>query len=99
MDEATKVELLDIREQRFRLQQQIKALQSSDGDVDTARVEELEARIQELRDSCPCPRDEHGVPNPFHYEEDAGKGLWRCRDCDVGGEIEGIEQPQAEAGD
>lgn len=57
---------LEIREERFRLQQ--RAAKLADGPEKSA----LEARVQELRDSCP-----HA-----HAEEDPEKG-WRCRDCDL----------------
>ena len=73
---------LEIRETRFRLQQQLAAAE------DEADKASLEARIEELRASCPHE----------HTEEDPEKG-WRCRDCDTLREPEPQPEEEAEAED
>ena len=57
------MEPLEIRDRRFRLQQEI---------------ETLEKQVKALQDVCPHES----------REEDAEQGRWRCRDCDVSGELE-----------
>ena len=68
------MEPLEIRDRRFRLQQEIKS---------------LDKQIAALQKECPHE----------HTEEDADKGLWRCRDCHETGELEAIAvtEPSAEA--
>ena len=60
-------------------------------------AEAWSAYIEELRAHCPCPRDEDGTVRPIHYEEDTANYLWRCRDCDLKGELP--KPPEEESDD
>ncbi len=89
-DTAEGLHVLDIRERRFRLQQAIGKTE------DPEQISAYEAQIEDLRANCPCPRDDDGTVRPIHYEEDAVNYLWRCRDCDLKGEL---PKPPEEEGD
>lgn len=63
------MEPLEIRDRRYRLQQQI---------------EELQSEIEKLQGECPHE----------HREEVPDQGVWRCRDCDLRGELDRAEDEE-----
>lgn len=71
---------LDLRENRFRLQQQFAKL-----DEEGADRHALEAQVAALQELCAHP----------NFDEDPAKG-WRCRDCDLAREPEKSDEPEVE---
>lgn len=78
------MEPLIIRDRRYRFQKQLGAL---DAESQQAEIQALEAEIEELQRIC----------THEHREDSAEQGIWRCRDCDLSGQLEGVAAAQ-EAG-
>lgn len=72
---------LDLRENRFRLQQLIAKLEEDE----VAARQALEAQVAALQELCEHP----------NFDEDPVKG-WRCRDCDLAREPEKPDEPEVE---
>ncbi len=70
------MEPLTLRDRRFWLQKQISSL---DADSMQEKIQALEAEVQDLQRICP-----HA-----HREDAMDQGIWRCRDCDLQGDLEG----------
>ncbi len=83
---------LEIRERRFRLQQQIAEL-GEDGDTHS-----LDAEVTHLQEICPRHEVE-GEERHLGWEINKDGDLWRCRDCDLKGEIAGAETDVEEPAD
>lgn len=82
------MEPLSLRDRRFWLQKQISSL---DADSMQEQIQALEAEVGDLQRIC-----QH-----THREDAPDQGIWRCRDCDLRGELEGsAAEPEAStAGD
>ena len=78
------MEPLSLRESRFWLQTQISSL---DADSMQEQIQALEAEVRELQRICP-----HA-----HREDALDQGIWRCRDCDLQGDLEGGTAAEPEA--
>ena len=79
------MEALTLRDRRYRLQEQIKTL---DAESMQEQIEVLEAEVRDLQRICP-----HA-----HREDAPDQGIWRCRDCDLQGALQGgAAEPGASA--
>lgn len=76
----SQMEPLEIRDRRYRLQQRIDEL---DAEEDRDQIEVLEKQVEELQEICPHPDE--------HRQEDDDEGIWRCRDCDLRGDLPGAD--------
>ena len=77
------MEALTLRDRRYWLQKQINTL---DADSMQEQIQALEADVQELQRIC-----QH-----VHREDALDQGIWRCRDCDLQGNLEGVAaEPEA----
>lgn len=83
-DTESPMEPLEIRDRRYRAQQRIAEL---DAEQERDEIEALEEQVRELQSICPHPDE--------HRQEDEGEGIWRCRDCDLRGELAGAESDEA----
>ena len=70
------MEPLILRDRRFWLQKQISSL---DAETMQEQIQAIEAEVEELQRICP-----HA-----HREDAPDQGIWRCRDCDLQGDLEG----------
>ena len=70
------MEPLTLRDRRYWLQKEIN---SSDAETMQDRIQALEAELQELQRIC----------THVHREDAMDQGIWRCRDCDMQGDLEG----------
>lgn len=75
------MEPLIIRDRRYRLQTQLQAL---DAESQQSEARALEEEIEELQRICPHE----------HREDSTEEGIWRCRDCDLSGQLEGVAAAQ-----
>lgn len=82
------MEPLEIRDRRYRAQQRIDEL---DEEQERDQIEALEEQVRELQSMCPHPDE--------HRQEDEDEGIWRCRDCDLRGELPGAEDDAAAEGE
>ena len=78
------MEPLTLRDRRFWLQKQIISL---DADSMQEQIQALEAEVRDLQRICP-----HA-----HREDALDQGIWRCRDCDLQGDLEGGTAAEPEA--
>ena len=70
------MEPLTLRDRRFWLQKEISSL---DADSMQEQIQALEAEVRDLQRICPHE----------HREDAPDQGIWRCRDCDLQGDLEG----------
>jgi hypothetical protein len=77
------MEPLILRDRRFWLQKQISSL---DAESMQEQIQALQAEVEDLQRICP-----HA-----HREDAPDQGMWRCRDCDLQGELE-VDAAEPEA--
>jgi hypothetical protein len=76
------MEPLILRDRRFWLQKKISTL---DPESMQEQIQALEAEVEDLQRICPHE----------HREDAPDQGIWRCRDCDLQGDLEvGAEEPE-----
>ena len=81
------MEPLILRDRRFWLQKRISAL---DAESMQEQIQALEAEVEDLQRIC-----QH-----VHREDAQDQGIWRCRDCDLQGDLEvGAEEPEVSTED
>ena len=78
------MEPLILRDRRFWLQKQISEL---DAESMQEQIQALEAEVDDLQRIC----------SHAHREDAPDQGIWRCRDCDLQGDLE-VDSDEAEAG-
>jgi len=77
------MEPLILRDRRFWLQKKISSL---DAESMQEQIQALEAEVEDLQRIC----------SHEHREDAPDQGIWRCRDCDLQGDLEvGAEEPEA----
>ena len=76
----------EIRDRRYRLQKEIASL---DAETMQEQIDSMEAEVRELQAICPHESK----------QEAPDQGIWRCRDCDLKGALEGAAAAGDDASD